>query len=81
MSPLPIAVAVVAQQVNLPDEGGLSWLFWLLGAGVILGLWFVVSRTRKRTYEAYWDRRRREEERRANDPDMARPDDESGEDT
>ena len=43
----------VAQEVNLPEGGGGSILFWLIGAGVILGLWFVIARTRKRTYNAY----------------------------
>ena len=81
MSTALIAASIVAQDVNLPDEGGLSWVFWLLGAGVIVGLWFVVARTRKRTYNAYWERRRREQELRANDPDMAKPDDESSGDT
>ena len=72
-----LLLALITAQVNLPDGGGLSWLPWLLGAGVILGLWFVVARTRKRTYNAYWERRKREQERRANDPDMAPPDDSS----
>lgn len=65
---------LVAQVVDLPEAGGGAWFFWILGAAVILGLWFVVARTRKRTYNAYWERKRREEELRANDPDMARPD-------
>ncbi len=65
---------LVAQVVDLPEAGGGAWFFWILGAAVILGLWFVVARTRKRTYNAYWERKRREEELRANDPDMARQD-------
>ncbi len=71
-----LLAVTVAQELNLPDGGGLSIVVWLIGAGIILGLWFVISRTRKRNYDAYWERRRREAERRANDPDMARPDDE-----
>ena len=77
MSSAPFVAAVVGQQLNLPDDGGASWVFWLLGVGVILGLWWVIARTRKRSYDAYWERRKRDEQRRADDPDMAKPDDES----
>jgi hypothetical protein len=68
--------AVVAQSdgAHLPDGSGGGILFWLVGAAVILGLWFLISRTRKRSYDAYWERRRREEALRRNDPDMAHPD-------
>jgi hypothetical protein len=66
---------IVAQSdgVQLPDGSGGGILLWLIGAGVILGLWFLISRTRKRSYDAYWERRRRDEARRRNDPDMAGP--------
>ena len=50
-------------------------MFWLIGAGVILGLYLVIRRTRKRAYDDYWDRRKRAEEQRLNDPDMAKPED------
>jgi hypothetical protein len=65
---------VLAQETNLPDGDGAQILFWLIGAGVILGLWFVVARTRKRSYNEYWERKRREQQLRDNDPDMAHPD-------
>jgi hypothetical protein len=61
---------------DVAEAGGGAVIFWLIGAGVILALWFVVSRTRKRSYNEYWERRRREQDRRRNDPDMASPDDE-----
>ena len=66
---------VLAQDVslNVPDGGG-EWVFWLIGAAVILGLYWVIRRTRKRAYDDYWDRRKRAEEQRLNDPDMAKPD-------
>jgi hypothetical protein len=66
--------AIVAQVADLPEAGGGGWFYWLIGAGVILGLWFLIARTRRKSYRAYWERKRREEEMRANDPDMARPD-------
>ena len=69
-----LPAAFVAQVVDLPEAGGGAWFFWVLGAAVILGLWFVIARTRRRTYDAYWERKRREEQLRANDPDMAPPD-------
>jgi hypothetical protein len=68
--PDELATAIVAQTdgVQLPEGSGGGILFWLVGAGVILGLWFLISRT------AYWERRRREEALRRDDPDMAPPD-------
>ena len=68
-----VSAGLIAQVVDLPEAGGGGWFFWLLGAAVILGLWFVISRTRKRTYNAYWERKQREADLRANDPDMAAP--------
>lgn len=68
-----VSAGLIAQVVDLPEAGGGGWFFWLLGAAVILGLWFVISRTRKRTYNAYWERKQREADLRANDPDMAHP--------
>lgn len=72
-SPAVMYTQIVAQEANLPEGGGGQILFWLIGAGVILGLWFVIARSRKRSYNAYWDRRRSEQQVRENDPDMARP--------
>ncbi len=71
-----LLLQIVAQELNLPSGTG-QIIFWLIGAGVILGLWFVISRTRKKSYNEYWERRRQEEQRRLNDPDMARPSDSS----
>jgi hypothetical protein len=63
---------VLAQNgADLPEAGGGGIVFWVIGAAVILGLWFVISRTRKRSYNEYWERRRREEQQRLSDPDMA----------
>lgn len=63
---------IVAQETNLPTGGTGQIIFWIIGAGTILALWFLISRTRKKSYNEYWERRRQEEERRQNDPDMAR---------
>jgi len=72
-SPPVIYAQIVAQETNLPDGGGGQVLFWLIGAGVILGLWFIIAKSRKQSYNAYWDRRRKQEQLKENDPDMARP--------
>jgi hypothetical protein len=63
--------SIVAQIVDLPESGGGGVVFWLVGAAVIVGLWILISRTRRRSYDDYWARRRRDEIRRINDPDMA----------
>ncbi len=55
---------------NLPDTGGGETLLWLLLAAGIVGLYFIVSRTRKRSYRRYMSRADREAELRSNDPDM-----------
>lgn len=69
---------MVAQVADLPEAGSGGIFFWLIGAVVIVGLFLVISRTRKRSYDAYWERKRREEQQRLDDPDMARrPDDET----
>lgn len=60
-------------ETQLP-EGGAETAIWVVVAVVIVGLYLVVSRTRKRSERHYWEQRRLEEERRANDPDMRRDD-------
>ena len=67
---------IMAQIADLPDGNSSAIVYWVIGAAVILGLWFVISRTRKRSYDAYWERRRREEQQRLDDPDMAKPESE-----
>ena len=76
-----VLLAILAQEANLPTGGVGQVVFWILGAGVILGLWWIVHRTRKRSYNDYWDRRRAAEQRRLDDPDMARPQDDVGDDS
>jgi hypothetical protein len=45
----------------LPDDPG-SIAVWILFLGVIAGLWVLVSRTRRRAEDEYWERKRQEEE-------------------
>lgn len=55
----------------LPEDPGARVLFVVIGAG-ILGLYFLLRRTRRRSEAAYWARRSRERELRDSDPDMRR---------
>jgi predicted LPLAT superfamily acyltransferase len=67
-----------AQTTNLPEGGGGAVFTWLLLAGGIVALWLMIRNTRKKAYRDYWERKQRDEARRLNDPDMAKP--ESGDD-
>ena len=66
------AARVLAQstELNLPEAGGGEIILWLILAAVIVGLYIVITRTRRRSYRSYMDREQREAELRANDPDM-----------
>lgn len=72
-------VLILAQSVI--DEGFFEqcdfgcYVGFAATGGVLIGLGFVVTKTRRRAEDAYWQRKRREAERRAEDPDMARTDD------
>ena len=63
--------SMLAQETStIPEAGGGAIFVWLLlGAGII-GLYVVINRTRKRSYREYMSRAQREEELKANDPDM-----------
>jgi predicted LPLAT superfamily acyltransferase len=69
---------LLAQTTNLPEGGGGEVFTWLLLAGGIVALWLMIRNTRKKAYRDYWERKQRDEARRLNDPDMAKP--ESGDD-
>ncbi len=54
----------------IPEAGGGAILVWLLlGAGIV-GLYILISRSRKRSYRHYMSRSEHEAEMKANDPDM-----------
>lgn len=48
---------------QLPEEPGTA-LVWVIFLGIVVALWMVVGRTRRRAEEAYWERKRREEDDR-----------------
>lgn len=53
----------------IPEETS-SRIVWVIIALVILGLYQLMKRARKNADREYWERRKAEEERIANDPDM-----------
>lgn len=64
----PPLIAQVADDI-LPD-GGLETAIWVLIAAVIVGLYLIVRRTRKKTMNHYLDREQREQEMKERDPDL-----------
>ena len=63
------------------DEGGFTRpdivvgiVFWLILAGVILGAYILINRTRRRFREDYIRKLNWEKELRENDPDMRKDD-------
>jgi heme exporter protein D len=71
-----LAAPVLAQstELNLPEAGGGEIIVWVILAVVIVALYVIITRTRKRSYRSYMDREQREAEMRANDPDMRQED-------
>jgi hypothetical protein len=53
--------------VNLPDDAA-SGVVWFAFIAVIVALYLLVSRTRRRVEEDYWRRKRDEDERRGRPP-------------
>jgi hypothetical protein len=65
------AAPVLAQtELNLPEGGGGEIVVWLILAAGIVGLFFVINRTRKRSFNDYMSRAEREAKMKADDPDM-----------
>lgn len=65
---------VLAQELNVPESsGGGEWVVWVLLAVGIVALYLMIKNTKKKAYQDYWDRRKAEEQRRLDDPDMAPP--------
>jgi hypothetical protein len=70
----PLAAPVILTEATdgiLPEDPGARVVFVIIGIA-ILGLYFLLRRTRRRSEAAYWERRKRERELRDNDPDMRR---------
>ncbi len=60
-------LAFIAQTTDdgvfLPEDGG-SALVWVIFVGLIVALYLVVSRTRRRAEQEFWERKRKEREQR-----------------
>lgn len=59
---------------NQPDDNASLLVFLVVGVALV-GVYWLIRRSRRRSEDAYWDRKAREEDLRRNDPDMARPSD------
>ena len=66
--------SLLAQEAStIPEAGGGAILLWVILAAGIVGLYVLITRTRKRSYQDYMSRAEREAEMKANDPDMKQP--------
>lgn len=61
---------LIALSDSILPEDTSARVIWGVVALVILGLYFMMKRARKHAIDEYWQRRKAEEERIANDPDM-----------
>ena len=68
---LLVAYQSAYQDLPDPEEGLAAWIVWIGLFAVIVGLYVLITRTRRKASEEYWQRRKAEEEARKNDPDMA----------
>ena len=66
---LPLLIALAESDSIIPEESSARVVWAVIGV-VILGLYFFMRASRKKAAEAYWARRKADEERIANDPDM-----------
>ncbi len=66
---LELLIVLTESNSIVPDEGS-ARIVWAVIAAVILALYFLMRSARRKATQEYWDRRKAEEERIANDPDM-----------
>ena len=70
--------SLFAQETStIPEAGGGAILLWVFLAAGIIGLYVLITRTRKRSYRDYMSRAEREAEMKANDPDMNQTEEET----
>lgn len=66
---LELLTAFANSDSIIPEETS-ARVVWAVIAAVILGLYFLMKSARRKATQEYWDRRKADEERIANDPDM-----------
>ncbi len=66
---LELLVALAESDSIIPEDTS-ARVVWAVLAVIILGLYLLMKASRKKATKEYWDRRKAEEERIANDPDM-----------
>ena len=59
------AVQTTDDGIFLPEGGG-STVVWVIFVALIAGLYWTVSRTRRRAEQEFWERKRKEREERDN---------------
>ncbi len=63
--------SLLAQETStIPQAGGGAIIVWLILAAGIVGLYVLITRSRRRSYSEYMSQADREAEMKANDPDM-----------
>ena len=60
-----VAVQNTDDGIFLPEGGG-STVVWVIFAALIAGLYWTISRTRRRAEQEFWERKRKEREEREN---------------
>ena len=72
------AAQFLVESTNFAEAGAGVWLVWI-GFAIVVGLlWMMIQNTKQQAYRDHQNPRRREQEERDNDPDLARPDDSLG---
>jgi hypothetical protein len=67
----------LVESTDSSEAGAGVWLVWI-GFAVVVGLlWMMIQNTKQRAVRDHQNRRRREQEERDNDPDLARPEEEA----
>ena len=68
----------LVESTDFSEAGADVWLVWI-GFAIVVGLlWMMIQNTKQRAYRDFENRKKREQEERDNDPDLARPDDSLG---
>jgi len=57
-----LAVAQTSDDGIFLPEGGGSTVVWVIFAAIIAGLYWTISRTRRRADDEFWERKKREAE-------------------
>jgi len=65
----------LVETTDLADAGPGVWAVWIGFGIVVIVLWMMIQNTKQRAYRDFENRKKREQEERDNDADLAKPDD------